>query len=246
MKKLNDSIKLFRVGSSAIISKLTARRHVLPLLTLAVVFVAAAVIPLKFADRNSTIGENYAAKAQLFSDYWNNEDSRCVVEKIAEPNAVQIDFCNKRFGELVERCRVDKAEIGEAKMEGSEYVRLSDNGMTLELCRKWLQYSGDWNNWIDACFDANTGEVFYLYTNGECIYNSSEYSNVAPGSSDAGELARLIAEEMDMVLYHFDELLEPGASSTAIYLCGESPVKLELSIVYYEGRLFDVKIVCIK
>lgn len=248
MKNKTDIIAQMRAGFSALHSRLTAKKHVVALAALALVFALAALLPLNFVD-NQSAGEktdSYVARAALFAEYWSGEEGDYEIEKITEPSDVQLDFCSSRFDELVERCKVDRAKDTETKMEGSEYVIVRSNGVSIQLCRKWLQYSGDWNSWLDVCFDMNTGEVFYLYTNGECIYNSSEYSNVAPGSADAEELARLIADEMDFQLYYFDESLEPGASSTAVYLCDGSPLKLRLSVVYYEGRLFDVKIVCIE
>ena len=147
---------------------------------------------------------------------------------------------------MLQQCRVDKAENPEIKMQGSEYVLLRSAEISVGLCRKWIQYSGDWNSWLDVCFDSQTGEVFYLYTNGECIYNSGEYADTAPGSADAYALAEIFADEMGLELYHYDEAGEAQGASTAIFLCGDTPVKLELSLVYYEGRLFDVKIVCIE
>jgi len=247
VKNKTDILAQLRAGVGALRSKLTAKKHVMALTALALVFVLSALLPLHFID-NRTSGETdgYVARAALFAEYWSGEEGGYEIEKITEPSAAQLDFCSSRFDELVERCRVDRAKDTETKMEGSEYVIVRSDSVSLQLCRKWLQYSGDWNSWLDVCFDMSTGEVFYLYTNGECIYNSSEYSNVAPGSADAEELAHLIADEMDFQLYYFDESLEPGASSTAVYLCDGAPLKLELSVVYYEGRLFDVKIVCIE
>lgn len=247
MKRNIDLLTQLLNGLDALRVKLAGKKHIVSLAVLFVIFVLAATVPLGFINSDiENVDDNYAVRAQLFADYWNNDERNCEIEKIAEPDAARLEFCESRFVDLIDLCRVDKANNIETKMEGSEYVRLIGKGTSLDLCRKWIQYSGDWNSWIDVCFDMNTGEVFYLYTSGECIYNSSEYTEVSPGNADAEELALFIADEMGLELYYFDTASESTASSTAVYLCGKTPIKIELSIVNYEGRLFSVKIVCVK
>lgn len=246
MKKTTDIIAQIPGGISALRNKLAARKPLLALAALGIVFVLAALIPLAFINNNAAEELNYALRAALFTEYWSSSEEGYTVQKITEPTAQELAFCTQRFGELVSDCRVDKAENTEIKMEGSEYVELRSTAALLRLCRKWIQYSGDWNSWLDVCFDMQTGEVFYLYSNGECIFNSGEYTDTSPGSADVQALAQTLASEMGMELYYFDEAGEDTASSTAVYLCQNTPLKIELSLVYYEGRLFDVKIVCVK
>lgn len=234
-------------GFDALRVKLTGKKHIVSLGALFLIFVIAALLPLRFIDNGGQNGsDSYAERVQLFAEYWHSGEENFTVEKITEPSVEQLEFCEKTFSALLAKCRVDKAKDTEVKMEGSEYVAVRSGAYELQLCRKWMQYSGDWNSWIDVCFDMNTGEVYYLYSNGECIFNSGEYANVAPGRANARELALYIADEMGAELYYFDEAADPAAASTAIYLFDGVPVKIEMSIVYYEGRLFDVRAVCVK
>lgn len=246
MKKKTDNTLDVPAVLGALRTKFTTKHHLLALIALGVVFLLAALIPLNFIDKADN-GEysGFISRAELFAQYWSGDENGYLVEKIAEPTQQELDYCAERFEEVVSQCRVDRAKETEVKMDGSEYVELSSAGTSLRLCRKWLQYSGDWNSWIDVCFDMQTGEVYYLYTNGECIYNSGKYAGKAPGSANVQELAQIIAKQTGMELFHVDESDDSGAA-TAIFLHENTPVKFTLSLVYYEGRLFDVKIACTK
>ncbi|MCC8077353.1 MAG: hypothetical protein LIO60_03250 [Oscillospiraceae bacterium] len=162
--------------------------------------VLAIVVPLFFRQSGTATtqltADNAEARAALFHIYWysgetGSETHPLQTERLDAPDEKTAAFCEDVMRELVARI-IDDAALEYEAPTGSEYLRVTDAQDEVQLCRMWLQAQGDWQNWLDVCFDAETGAVYYFYLSRECLTNQSRY--VYP--DDARPTAEYIAERM--------------------------------------------------
>ena len=164
----------------------------------------AILIPLAFRtlpeepEETESPQENGGAAA-VFAEYWNmgQEDSGITVEK-PTPSEKTVKFCEAQMRTLTDLCIDDRA-LDDPTPTGSEYTVLrSPDGTEVPLCRMWLEARGDWQNWLDVCFDAATGELYYLYLSRECLTNQKKYP--LNSSVSAEEIADRLAQAYDWTL----------------------------------------------
>ena len=211
----------------------------------AVVVIAALLLPRAF--RASGGGDAPAEemtleeRTQLFSLYWNRgaEDNGLTVTKPDPVPRRMKDTCETVMHTLIARS-IDDQGLDDLTPTGSEYTVVTDgDGRELHLCRMWLEKRGDWQNWLDVCFDADTGELYYYYLSRECLTNRRLYRREE--IPDAKVLAEKLAEEKGWTLRYLTE----GADGTAAAVCSTpgGTVCFEISCRWYDA-LVDVKLCC--
>lgn len=206
--------------------------------------IVALLLPLAFltppegsrAAETLTLDE----KAAMFVAWWYDGDkSDFDVEHVEPDEHDAAGFCAERMEELTARCIDDRAfRMQDAEVFGEEYVDLEGDAGTLRLCRMWLQARGDWQNWLDVCFDADTGLLYYLYLSRECQSNQNLYILPEEERPTAGSVARGLARENEGELRRF---LDDGAGGTALITCGDGSICYSVSCVYYDA-LIDIRI----
>lgn len=211
----------------------------------AVFLVAALLIPLAFrGGRQEVQTDARGARAELFAAYWSGEREGLEVlggESIAKKYAPD---CEERINAIISDCTFDKNELL-TQSEGHEYLTVRRGEDEVTLCRFWRQYQGDWRNWLDVCFDADTGDVYYLYLSSECVKNRPEYAMSMPAGLDAGYVADRLAEREGSRLLSSEWSGSSADPLTAIYSVDGSAIKMSISCIYYESTLIDIKLVCI-
>ena len=212
----------------------------------AVMFLIAALVPLKFRGqaaepvRELSPGE----RAAIFSVYWNTADSeRAQLREDLTPDKEELAACTAKMEEIVSRCLLDRQDW-QTETEGSEYFSLVSESGTVKVCRKWLQCQGDWRNWVDVCFDMDSGQIYYLYTSSECVANSARYTKALPKAPDAESVAGSFAESQGFELLYLDWTGEAADAAAAVYTSGASALRMSVSCIYYPATLIDVLIRC--
>lgn len=225
---MNDKMKLLSYGIAA-----------------AVCFLLAALLPLAFAGNGEAPDYlNRGERAAIFAAYWNGEQDSVSAERIDQPGKRDVESCEKRFAELLDKCTFDLVP-GEMQSSGSEYLTLTANeDDEISICRIWRQRQGDWRNWIDVCFDVDTGELYYLYLSSECLKNQSDYSDILPGELSAGFVAEYIDSMTDYKLINIDWSGRSGDDATAIFQINGSAIIVKISCVYHKSTLVDIKLTC--
>ena len=207
--------------------------------------IAALLLPLAFRappeekkpEKSFALDE----RAALFAAWWyDDSDMELEVEHIEPEENDAAEFCGERMEELVARCIDDRAfRMKDAEVFGEESVRVEGETGTLRLCRMWLQARGDWQNWLDVCFDADTGLIYYLYLSRECQSNQNLYTLAPEERPTAGSVARGLARECGGELRRF---LDDGAGGgTALINCEGGSLCYTVGCVYYDA-LIDIRI----
>ncbi|MBE7017334.1 MAG: hypothetical protein E7420_04170 [Ruminococcaceae bacterium] len=208
--------------------------------TALIVFLAACFLPLAFSGRSGINYENTSENAVLFVKYINNE--KYVKSKINnKPSNSQVKFCNEIFDELLSSCILDKSSR-KVLNEGCEFITVTYENETIELCRMWLQDQGDWTNWVDVYIDAETGFIYYMYVSGICVYNNSQYLNALETAPDCKSIASIVAAESG---YNLELVNWSGKSEDTAKVFtrigGESLV-WNINCSYHPGSIIDIQI----
>lgn len=217
----------------------------------AAVLVAAMLLPLAFrtgGEQEPAGAFGFSQRAALFADYWSG-DGETEAEPIEKPAKRDVEACRLRMQELVERYTLDR-RLEEAEPTGSTYVKVSGPSGELRLCRMWLQAQGDWQNWLDVCFDMDTGDVYYFYFSGECLFNGNDYLdglglNRLGESLDPEYAASQLSRAIGYDLQYLDWSGQAADSARAVFTAEGSAVCYELKCIYYDATLVDVKICCV-
>lgn len=224
---MNDKMKLMTFGSAA-----------------ALCFLLAALMPLLFMNRGSAKESlSEGERAAIFAAYWGGEQESVTAERIDQPAKRDVESCEKRLGEIVDKCTFDLVP-GETQSSGSEYLTLTSGEDEMRICRIWRQRQGDWRNWLDVCFDMDTGELYYLYLSSECLKNQSAYADVLPAELSASFVADYIDGMGGYELINLDWTGSANDEATAIYTVGGSAVVMKISCIYYKSTLVDIKLTC--
>ena len=233
MKRPNRRLPIGEKGSLILAASVTGALLLLALL-LPLAF-RTSTIP---ASEESDVLFSVEQRSRLFAAWWTGaEDEKPRSEKLSEPGEETIEFCRKRMRALVELCVPDQG-LEETEPTGSDYTRVIGDGGAIRVCRMWLEAQGDWQNWMDVCFDADTGDIYYLYVSRSCLRNADRYRSDEPLT--AARVAERLAKELDGTLRHF-EPTENGA--VALISAEGGTVIYGLKCVNYD-RLIDVKVQC--
>ena len=207
--------------------------------------VLAAVFPLLFrtqpqprAETPSEYGSVLEHKIALFQDFWANGGAAAAETQSIIPDREMETFCEERMRAIVAR-GVDDRELSYTMPTGREYTLVSDDTGAVRLCRMWLQARGDWQNWVDACFDAETGRIYYLYISRECLTNRGLYAGTERGTAES--VANALAEAGGGTLRHFNGDNRDG---TALVESESGLICYEIKCNWYDA-LIDVRIICV-
>ena len=214
---------------------------------------AALLLPLAFRSPTE-VREGGAAlsktpaetRSALFLAFWYGaEDSpdgaAAVMEKVekTEPDAVTSAYCEGRMAALTAQC-IDDRSLADPTPTGSEYTTVTGkDGTEVHLCRMWLQARGDWQNWLDVCFDTDDGCIYYLYVSRERLTNGNLYTD-RTGPNWAAT-ADALAKSAGGKLRHFSENASGG---TAVVDTGEGLLCYQITGAYFDA-LVDVRINCV-
>lgn len=209
----------------------------------AVLLITALLLPLAFRGGEAPVAPAAASegKRRLFADYWLLDPAELGITVTKESNVSRetAQACEAVMQRLVEEC-IDDRQFYYEVPDGSEYTTLRDaSGTQVRLCRMWLEAQGDWRNWLDACFDAESGEVYYLYLSRECLTNRSDYGR------DQGGDVRTVAEGLASAYGWTLRWLEEGAESASALFTGADggTACYQIDCRCYE-MLVDVKLCC--
>ena len=209
----------------------------------AALLLTALLLPLAFrsTEEPETPGLTSAEeKRRLFADYWllGPEEPGITVTKEDTPSQGTVRACEAVMERLVAEC-IDDRQLDYEAPDGSEYTRISDDGgVRVQLCRMWLEARGDWQNWLDVCFDAESGEIYYLYLSRECLSNRSRYGPLS--GLNARDIADSLAEEYGWTLRWLEEGKE---SAAALFTTGLGTACYQIDCRSYD-MLLDVKLCC--
>ncbi len=218
-----------------------------PVGLLVAVLVLALLLPLAFYDEDGASGEGssggknedkYSTKitgGDIFSDYWLVKGGT-TAEVLNEVDAEVQEKC-RSFAETLCSLIYDENKPTADKF-GMQYSRVSlvEGKGEIKLCRLWCEWRGDWQNWIDAFYDFETGEIYYLYISCECLENRGRYGD-APSLT-----AKLAAEELgDFCAFDLIRFID-GPNPVAVYANGRELRFFNIDCTYYPSTLVDIKI----
>ncbi len=207
--------------------------------------IAAMLLPLAF--RSEGAGAPDAAemtleeRTRMFSDYWNRgaEAAGLTVTKPDPVPRKMKETCETVMRTLIARS-IDDRGLDDLTPTGSEYTVVSDGGgRELHICRMWLEKRGDWQNWLDVCFDADTGELYYYYLSRECLTNRKLYQTEE--IPDAKLIAEKLAEDNGWTLRYLADEADGGAA--AVYSSPGGTLCYQISCRWYDA-LVDIKLCC--
>ena len=234
MKKLLDRLSAGGDNKKLLIS----------ICAVAIIVIAAMLLPLAF--RSGPGAEDPAAplsmeeRARMFADYWSGgaESGGFTVGKPDPVPRKMKETCETVMRTLIARS-INDQNLSDLSPTGAEYTVVSDGeGRELKLCRMWLEKRGDWQNWMDVCMDAETGELYYYYLSRECLTNRKNYA--VPEQTDAAQIAAQIATEIGWTLRY---LADEDSSAAAVYSTSGGTLCYAISCRVYDA-LIDVKLSC--
>ena len=208
--------------------------------TALLVFLISCFLPLAFSGGADASSVNESEKAVVFVKYINKE--KYVKSKVdTKPGNAKIKFCQEIFEGILADGILDNASR-KTISEGYEFIKVSYEGESIELCRMWLQDQGDWTNWVDVYIDAETGFVYYLYISGICIYNNAEYLKAFEVSPDCKNIASYIAEKYGYNLEIVNWSGKSEDSAKVFMRLGGEALVWNINCSYHPGSLVDIKI----
>ena len=187
---------------------------------------AAEAAPLRLEER-----------AALFARYWSGEEG-LAAEMLGTQDAQMTADCAAAMQRITERAIFDR-KLANAAPDGVEYLRITDDAADMTVCHMWLERSGDWKNWMDVYFDAETGEIYYLYLSCGIIANPASYQGVA--ELDVRQIAAALAEQLGGTLRYM--AAEASEAQTAVIATETGSICYRIVCVAYDS-LIDVKINC--
>lgn len=206
------------------------------------VLLFSMLFPLAFRSRVTAepdaVPASLEERAALFAAYWDAGDTEISSEKIETPDVEMKALCEAEMQQLIQRCIVDR-RVENFAPDGSEYLRISDGETTATVCRMWLETTGDWKNWLDVCFDADTGEIYYLYLSCGNVSNPAEYTGVA--DLNCGRIISDLADCQGAFVRYTDG--ETNGTQTAVLSAPEGTICYTVKCTAYEN-LLDVKVGC--
>jgi hypothetical protein len=135
---------------------------------------------------------------------------------------------------------VDQGEMY-VEAEGTQCLEVYSSAGTIRVWHYYIQWRGDWRNWLDLYMDADTQEIYYLYVSSGCENRQEDYAKLPAEQVLPETLARTILEEWGMTVA---EIQEGADAQTVSALCrdetGSSTYQVNCS--YYPGSLLDCRV----
>lgn len=208
--------------------------------TALLVLAISCLLPLAFSNSAAVNEVSRGEKAAIFVKYVNKDKSvRYKVNN--KPTNAQLKFCESVFDDIVSMSISDSASRNTLN-EGTEYITLSYKDDKLELCRMWLQDQGDWTNWLDVYFDAQTGEILYLYISRVCVYNNNKYINADMIVPDCKSIASSLSEESGYEIKLLNWSGKSEDTATAYTVLDGDALIWSINCIYHSSSIVDIKI----
>lgn len=174
-------------------------------------------------------------RVALFTEYWGagEDDDPVRVEHLEPADAAPWEA---RFQELVS-VWIDDRRLADTEPSGAEYSAISRTGQQMTVCRMWLEKTGDWRNWLDVCFDGESGMLCYLYLSRECLSNRGDYP--APAALNTRYVAEWLAAELNGEVRYLDA--QSDTAMTALISTAGGTIGYRIECTVYD-RLVDLKV----
>ena len=176
-------------------------------------------------------------RAALFARYWSGAESTAA-ETFEIPDTRMTADCAAAMQRITERAIFDR-KLADTGPDGMEYLSITENEQTVTVCHMWLERSGDWKNWMDVYFDAETGEIYYLYLSCGRLTDSASYAGVS--EFDWEQAAEALTEYLDAALRY--AAAEENGTHTAVLSTENGSICYRMECLAYDS-LIDVKINC--
>ena len=208
------------------------------------VLLFAMLFPLAFRRSAETETEKEPAtldaRSALFAAYWAAGDDQA--DFLLPPQQLQdhekIERCEALMAEIVAACIAD-TRLEDLTPTGRDFMTVSDGETEVNLCRMWMERNGDWRNWLDVCFDADSGEIYYLYLSCERLSNSEAYAGYVQALYT--RLSELLQRQVQGAVRY--QNIEGEKNEIAVLTGENGTVCYRIGGVVYD-ELIDVKICC--
>ena len=204
----------------------------------------AMLFPLAFRQKAEAepVAEPLAldARSALFAAYWEAGEGQdgFLAETPFLPDKAFSARCDALMAEIISVCIAD-VKVTDLSPTGRDYITLTDGEADVNVCRMWLEREGDWRNWLDVCFDVDSGEIYYLYLSCEKLAEDAVYDGyVKTLEAKLGELLQKQAQGTLRYRHVEGENAEiaviSGSNGTVCYRIG--------GMIY--DKFIDVKLNC--
>jgi|GEM_PF-3236070 len=222
------------------------RKSIIAFLSVAVIFIITALIPLaakKPYTEPAVITQNFAQDAALFADYWARAENGYEVFTYEDISSQKEQECTEFFEHLRSESYIDNQE-GELTDQGVEYIVVQRGDSEINLCNMWYQTVGDWSNWTWIVFDINTQFVYHFYYSSVCVdgtyHGISQYTFLT-----VDRMAADIGTELGYELADLEKTINQTQTlAKATYIKDGSFLKMDISFNYIENSLVDLEITC--
>ena len=125
--------------------------------------------------------------------------------------------------------------------EGTQCLEVYSGTGTIQVWHYYIQWRGDWRNWLDLYMDADTREIYYLYVSSGCENKQEEYALFPADQVTTESVARTLLAEWGMTVA---EITEGEDSQTVTALCRDETGSstYQVSCSYYPGSLLDCRV----
>ena len=215
-------------------------KSAVPALICGVCLAAALILPPMFrrVEFVPPSGMTAEERVAMFLDFMDGGADTNVVTLASVDNGTVSD-CEESMEELFYTFGTDYG-LEWPGSTGSEYLRLSDGEREMTVCRMWIEATGDWHSWMDAFFNAETGELYYLYVNSTCLYHRGDYIGAFGGGLDEEKCAGLAAEYGRESLKMFSQYDSEPAN--AFFTRNGDLICREIECSYYTSTFFELEL----
>ena len=128
-----------------------------------------------------------------------------------------------------------------ANAEDLTYI--SDSGDKLPLTHIYLEWKGDWSNWLEAYIDRDSGKVLYIYISGRCLVGNEKYAQMYPSCPSPEVIGEAYASSLGYTLGQHSVSQDPNENAIQAELSdGVNSVSYKINCIYYAGTMYDIKI----
>lgn len=204
----------------------------------------AMLFPLAFLQNAETEAPKEAAtldaRSALFAEYWaaGEDQAGFLAEGALPPDGAKLERCEALMAEIISACIAD-TQLDDMTPTGHDYISISDGETDVNLCRMWMERKGDWRNWLDVCFDADSGEIYYLYLSCERLHNSEAYAGYVQALYT--RLRELLQRQVQGSVRYTN--IEGEKTEIAVFTGENGTVCYRIGGVVYD-ELIDVKFAC--
>ncbi len=116
------------------------------------------------------------AKIELYNKY-SQDTSHHGQLSSNEIDPDDLDACYTMFGTISENFDIDRGEDFKMVAGGELFYTIADdNGSYIRVVEYYRQWVGDWSSWLRVYTDADTQEIYYVFTSCDTLKNFNKYS----------------------------------------------------------------------